>query len=97
MSVNNNQNFGFEKVTSKAKRTRVDNVFSDVANKYDLMNDLMSLGVHRLWKDKFCRMIPNLNSTISMDERKIQNHFLLLKSYKTCFNSKACSKKLKKS
>ena len=64
MSVNNNQNFGFEKVTSKAKRTRVDNVFSDVANKYDLMNDLMSLGVHRLWKDEFCRMIPNLNSTI---------------------------------
>ena len=64
MSVNNNQNFGFEKVTSKEKRTRVNGVFSDVASKYDLMNDLMSLGVHRLWKDEFCRMIPNLNSTI---------------------------------
>ena len=28
------------------------------------MNDLMSAGVHRLWKDEFCRMVPNLNSTI---------------------------------
>ena len=64
MSANNNQNFGFEKVTSKEKRTRVDSVFSDVADKYDLMNDLMSFGVHRLWKDEFCKMIPNLNSTI---------------------------------
>lgn len=57
-------NFGFEKVTSSEKRTLVDAVFSGVADKYDLMNDLMSLGIHRLWKDEFCKMIPNLNSTI---------------------------------
>ncbi|MDB6085442.1 MAG: ubiE [Gammaproteobacteria bacterium] len=42
--------FGFEKVdwTEKAKRVR--SVFESVAGKYDVMNDLMSLGVHRLWK-----------------------------------------------
>ena len=64
MSSKNDKNFGFEKVTSAEKRTLVDGVFSDVANKYDLMNDVMSFGVHRLWKDEFCRMVPNLNSTI---------------------------------
>ena len=51
-------------VTSGEKRTLVDDVFSDVANKYDLMNDLMSFGIHRVWKEEFCRMIPNLNSNI---------------------------------
>jgi len=58
------KDFGFKKVSSAEKRTLVDGVFSDVAGKYDLMNDLMSFGVHRLWKDEFCRMVPNLNSRI---------------------------------
>ena len=58
------KNFGFKKVTTSTKRKLVDDVFSDVADKYDLMNDLMSFGVHRIWKDKFCRMIPNMDSTI---------------------------------
>lgn len=59
-----NINFGFKKVTSKQKRSLVDGVFSDVAGKYDLMNDLMSFGVHRMWKDEFCKMIPNLDGSI---------------------------------
>ncbi|HTV96862.1 MAG TPA: bifunctional demethylmenaquinone methyltransferase/2-methoxy-6-polyprenyl-1,4-benzoquinol methylase UbiE [Steroidobacteraceae bacterium] len=42
--------FGFEKVPWAQKAERVRAVFSSVAGKYDLMNDLMSLGVHRLWK-----------------------------------------------
>jgi demethylmenaquinone methyltransferase / 2-methoxy-6-polyprenyl-1,4-benzoquinol methylase len=42
--------FGFEKVPWKDKARRVRAVFSSVAGKYDLMNDLMSFGVHRLWK-----------------------------------------------
>ena len=46
-------NFGFQKVTATQKRLLVDEVFSDVAGKYDLMNDLMSFGIHRLWKDVF--------------------------------------------
>lgn len=66
MSKENNdkKDFGFEKVSPTQKRTLVDGVFSDVAKKYDLMNDLMSFGVHRLWKDEFCQMIPNLDSAI---------------------------------
>src|ERR1700690_274109 len=42
--------FGFEKVAPKEKAARVRAVFTSVARKYDLMNDLMSFGAHRLWK-----------------------------------------------
>ena len=42
--------FGFETVDEKEKAQRVAGVFSSVAGKYDLMNDLMSVGLHRLWK-----------------------------------------------
>lgn len=42
--------FGFEKVAESEKAGRVRGVFSSVATKYDVMNDLMSLGMHRLWK-----------------------------------------------
>ncbi len=42
--------FGYQQVSAKEKTKRVENVFHSVANNYDLMNDLMSLGIHRLWK-----------------------------------------------
>lgn len=42
--------FGFREVPESAKDDLVAGVFHSVANKYDLMNDLMSLGIHRLWK-----------------------------------------------
>lgn len=42
--------FGFKTVASEEKETLVAGVFHSVAAKYDLMNDLMSFGVHRLWK-----------------------------------------------
>lgn len=42
--------FGFERVPWAEKRARVREVFSSVAGRYDVMNDLMSFGVHRLWK-----------------------------------------------
>lgn len=42
--------FGFEDVTESEKVARVKGVFRSVASRYDLMNDLMSAGVHRLWK-----------------------------------------------
>ena len=42
--------FGFEKVPLQDKSRRVSSVFTSVAENYDLMNDLMSFGVHRLWK-----------------------------------------------
>lgn len=43
--------FGFETVPLAEKQERVDEVFRSVARRYDLMNDLMSGGMHRLWKD----------------------------------------------
>jgi demethylmenaquinone methyltransferase / 2-methoxy-6-polyprenyl-1,4-benzoquinol methylase len=43
-------NFGFASVDESAKAARVRGVFDSVAPKYDLMNDLMSLGLHRAWK-----------------------------------------------
>ncbi len=42
--------FGFTKIPIREKSHRVAEVFHSVANRYDLMNDLMSLGIHRLWK-----------------------------------------------
>jgi demethylmenaquinone methyltransferase / 2-methoxy-6-polyprenyl-1,4-benzoquinol methylase len=43
--------FGYQKVPLDAKQRLVDDVFQKVADRYDLMNDLMSFGLHRLWKD----------------------------------------------
>jgi len=45
-----NTHFGFETVDEQAKAQRVAGVFSSVATKYDIMNDLMSIGLHRVWK-----------------------------------------------
>lgn len=42
--------FGFQQVDESQKAQRVRGVFDSVANKYDVMNDLMSMGLHRLWK-----------------------------------------------
>ena len=42
--------FGFETVSEQAKAQRVRGVFDSVAPKYDVMNDLMSMGLHRVWK-----------------------------------------------
>jgi demethylmenaquinone methyltransferase/2-methoxy-6-polyprenyl-1,4-benzoquinol methylase len=46
----NETDFGFQRVGVAEKAARVRQVFESVADNYDLMNDLMSLGVHRLWK-----------------------------------------------
>lgn len=43
--------FGFEEIPEDQKAGKVHGVFSSVANKYDIMNDVMSGGVHRIWKD----------------------------------------------
>ncbi|WP_334181658.1 class I SAM-dependent methyltransferase [Novosphingobium sp.] len=49
--------FGYEEVSPEEKEGRVGAVFSSVARKYDVMNDAMSVGMHRLWKDKFVRRV----------------------------------------
>ena len=50
-------NFGEELVSPEEKTRRVGKVFSSVARRYDLMNDLMSGGMHRLWKDRFVNRV----------------------------------------
>ena len=47
----NTTHFGFETILEKDKAEKVQGVFSSVASKYDVMNDFMSLGIHRFWKD----------------------------------------------
>jgi demethylmenaquinone methyltransferase/2-methoxy-6-polyprenyl-1,4-benzoquinol methylase len=49
--------FGDQKVSPEEKTRRVGAVFSSVARRYDLMNDLMSGGMHRLWKDRFVNRV----------------------------------------
>lgn len=50
-------NFGDELVSPEEKTRRVGQVFSSVARRYDVMNDLMSGGMHRLWKDRFVNRV----------------------------------------
>jgi demethylmenaquinone methyltransferase/2-methoxy-6-polyprenyl-1,4-benzoquinol methylase len=50
-------NFGDELVSPEEKTRRVGRVFSSVARRYDMMNDLMSGGMHRLWKDRFVNRV----------------------------------------
>jgi demethylmenaquinone methyltransferase/2-methoxy-6-polyprenyl-1,4-benzoquinol methylase len=49
--------FGYEEVAPDEKTRRVGGVFSSVASRYDIMNDAMSGGMHRLWKDRFVRRV----------------------------------------
>ena len=57
--------FGFQTVERSQKRVMVREVFDSVAGKYDVMNDLMSLGVHRLWKHDFVQALdPRPTSTL---------------------------------
>ena len=57
--------FGREEVPPAEKTRRVGSVFSRVARRYDVMNDLMSGGLHRLWKEQFVRRVrPRRNEAI---------------------------------
>ena len=49
--------FGYQDVPREEKTARVGEVFASVAGRYDLMNDAMSGGMHRLWKDRFVRRV----------------------------------------
>tara|TARA_B110000467_G_C18313292_1_gene479662 strand:- start:974 stop:1192 length:219 start_codon:yes stop_codon:yes gene_type:complete len=48
--MNKKTHFGYKEVNEKDKSKHVGNVFSSVAGSYDIMNDAMSMGMHRLWK-----------------------------------------------
>jgi len=59
--------FGYEEVAPREKTARVGAVFSSVAARYDLMNDAMSAGMHRLWKDRFVRRVKPRTGEMILD------------------------------
>jgi demethylmenaquinone methyltransferase/2-methoxy-6-polyprenyl-1,4-benzoquinol methylase len=59
--------FGFANVAEDAKQGLVNEVFAKVARRYDLMNDLMSGGLHRLWKNDLLTWLSPPKSTVSYD------------------------------
>jgi 2-methoxy-6-polyprenyl-1,4-benzoquinol methylase len=63
----NSTHFGYERVDTQEKAKKVHTVFASVAQKYDLMNDAMSLGVHRLWKDYFVSQLHLRNGDKVLD------------------------------
>ena len=63
---NKNIDFGYKIVKKKDKQNLVNNVFNSVANKYDLMNDITSLGIHREWKNNLINwMAPQKNQKLA--------------------------------
>ena len=70
---------GFREVPEKEKSGLVNSVFANVASSYDLMNDLMSGGVHRLWKDRSvpaCWLVPQ-------SHERGTNHIAVVATYGT--------------
>ncbi|KAJ1908858.1 hypothetical protein IWQ60_011490 [Tieghemiomyces parasiticus] len=59
--------FGFRNVPETDKERLVAQVFSSVATNYDVMNDAMSGGIHRLWKDQFIRRLAPPPGTVLLD------------------------------
>lgn len=59
--------FGFEKVTAEEKNKRVNGVFNRVASRYDLMNDVMSIRIHRLWKKWLVESLPLHQKGVYLD------------------------------
>ena len=60
--------FGQSKVTTEEREKLVRSVFNRVAGRYDLMNDLMSMGVHRFWKWIFCREVNKANRETATEQ-----------------------------
>ena len=58
---NADNHFGFKNIPTSQKQPLVNEVFHSVANKYDVMNDAMSMGVHRYWKYCFVNELGNLS------------------------------------
>ena len=65
--MNEKVNFGSRKVLKTKKTKLVSDIFSSVSNKYDLMNDAMSFGLHRLWKERMYAVSKLKNSDNVLD------------------------------
>lgn len=67
-STDKKRSFGYKDVKVEEHQSMVNQIFNNVANKYDLMNDVMSVGVHRLWKTEFVNMIGHLRPNSAKDK-----------------------------
>ena len=76
--------FGYEQLTKSEHYKKVQNVFDSVAKEYDLMNDIMSLGLHRIWKKDFVNLID-------IDNKKKNKYFRFSRWYR-----RYCKKDFKK-
>ncbi len=65
--MNEQTDFGFQTVSAAEKTKRVQEVFHDVSLRYDIMNDLMSAGIHRLWKQNFLTQLAPRANTRALD------------------------------
>jgi demethylmenaquinone methyltransferase/2-methoxy-6-polyprenyl-1,4-benzoquinol methylase len=65
--MNMHDSFGYEKVTPEERKRRISHVFASVAARYDLMNDLMSFGIHRLWKRTMVRFVKAAPDAVIVD------------------------------
>lgn len=61
------QTFGYQSVDETERERRIRRVFAAVARRYDLMNDLMSLGIHRLWKRRLARLAAPAPGQVIVD------------------------------
>ncbi|NMW32308.1 class I SAM-dependent methyltransferase [Altererythrobacter sp. RZ02] len=65
--MNDRVSFGYQDVDVSEKTAMVGQLFSKVAAKYDIMNDVMSGGMHRVWKDRFVRRVKPQNGEAILD------------------------------
>ena len=64
--------FGKINIPKNKKTSLVNNLFGEVSDKYDLMNDLMSLGIHRLWKEQFLDWMAPRETCYPQGKKKLQ-------------------------
>ena len=75
---NINKNFGKRKVNAEYKTALVQDVFTRVSQKYDLMNDIMSFGFHRLWKKRLIQIMDiQTNDTVIDVNQNTQRYSVL--------------------
>src|SRR3546814_2394980 len=98
-SMSETASFGYRDVDAREKAGMVRGVFSNVASRYDLMNDAMSGGMHRLWKNLFvCRLKPRNHEQIldRSEEHTSELQSLMRNSYAVfCLKKKKKTKKHK--
>lgn len=61
-SNNRDNHFGFKDIATEQKQPLVNSVFHSVASSYDVMNDLMSVGIHRYWKNYMVESLGKLST-----------------------------------